>query len=217
MSITRAISKFHTQNVYRQKLQQRQQTRLQVLKHLELISDAVRERIMTGEIPTQSQPPIDQTTNDKKIAAIAHHLKPSAKSSLRSSYQSGPAVSSDSRYTKLHKQDGLNGTQAFCEGLSSPATSLNQSTEESSTMDSVIRGSHQFSLVVKEAQLAAPISTHDRPLTAENVANVAIGPSSLDIYMRVEDRFERCLLGLPGERAEDSILDPKLAQVLETL
>jgi hypothetical protein len=115
------------------------------------------------------------------------------------------------------KQDNSNGNKAFCEGLPNPATSLSQSIGKSSTKGNTRRGPHQLVLVAKQTQLAMQASTHGRPLTAEDIANIAIGPSSLDIYLRFEDRSERCKLGLSGDRAGDFILDPKLAQVLETL
>jgi hypothetical protein len=115
------------------------------------------------------------------------------------------------------KQDNSNSNKAFCKGLPSPATSLSQSIGKSSAKGNTRRGPHQLVLAAKQTQLAMPTSTHGCPLTAEDLAKIAIGPSSLDIYLRFEDRSERCKLGLSGDGAGDFILDPKLAQVLETL
>ena len=53
--------------------------------------------------------------------------------------------------------------------------------------------------------------------TAGDLAKLTTGPSSLDIYLRSEDRMERCALGLPGARAKEPVLDPALARILETL
>jgi len=117
----------------------------------------------------------------------------------------------------VDKRDGINKVQSFCEELSSPTTPLSQSVRKAGTKGGAVCGAHHSMPGTRQTRPVESASTHGHAPTVEDLTEIAIGPSSLDIYLKFEDNFERCLIGLPGKRAREEILDAKLAQVLGTL